>query len=66
MYLANGFIIFLGFVATDALGDWSLTATVPADPFLECLPITVQAFLLPASPPPFYQVTDGLGLVLGY
>ena len=64
--MVNGGLIFLGFIGTDVFGDWSLLVPVPADPALECAAATLQAIILPAVGPPFYQVTDGLGVVLGY
>jgi hypothetical protein len=67
LYLAQGNLFLLTFITTDAIGGWSLVAMVPGAPFLECLPVWVQGIIMPApaSWPPFYQVTDGLELILG-
>jgi hypothetical protein len=66
LYVDQGGMILLGFITTDGTGSWSLAATVPNDPNFNCLALTVQGVVFGAPGPPFYQVTDGLGLVLGY
>jgi hypothetical protein len=67
LYLNNGDLVMLGFLATDLTGTWTLTATVPSDPYLECFRslLILQAVVLPATGSPFYQVSEGLGLRLG-
>jgi hypothetical protein len=65
LYVVQGSMFLLSFIGTDGSGGWSLVANVPSLPFLECNAIAVQAAILPAGGVPFYQVTDGLGLVLG-
>ena len=60
-------MVLLTFIfTTDATGGFSLTATVPNDPGLECATIRVQAATFPAGGVPLYQATNGLELVLGY
>jgi hypothetical protein len=65
LYLDQGSMALLFFAGTDGSGNWSAPVTVPCDPSLECATFTVQAFLFPSSPPPFYQVTSGLSVTLG-
>jgi hypothetical protein len=65
LYLANGSMTTLFFIATDATGNWAASLTVPCDPNLACSSYHVQGFLFPNSPPPFYQVTSGLFVTLG-
>ena len=66
LYLSNGTLTLLTFLSTDAFGDFSLTANVPNAPELECATILVQAVVFPVGGVPLYQVTNGLGLLLGY
>jgi hypothetical protein len=66
LYLDQGSIVFLVFMVTDGTGTWSLTAPVPPDSYLHCAGVTLQGVVFPVGGVPSYQVTDGLGLVLGY
>jgi hypothetical protein len=66
LYLNQGGRFLLFFIGTDVLGNWQATLGVPCDPALECASFTVQGILFPTSPPPFYQVTSGLSVTLGF
>ncbi len=47
----------------DALGGWTLTGTIPNDPALACLQITMQAAVFAT---PGLETTNGLSLTFGY
>jgi Lamin Tail Domain/Putative metal-binding motif len=66
LYLDGASMTFLFFIGTDAGGNWQAPIIVPCDPALECGTFTVQGFLFPNAPPPFYQVTSGLSVTLGF
>lgn len=66
LYVANAQLTIFLFVLTDGTGSWSFTGTVPSDPVFECEHLYLQAFLLPPTLVPFYQVTSGLDVALGY
>jgi hypothetical protein len=63
IYLLQPGMNFLLPVGTDALGQWSLSATFPAyDPVLDCYGIDLQAFVIGAGG---IEFTNALRLVFG-
>jgi hypothetical protein len=66
LYLNQGNMAVLSFIVTDAMGNTFLAATVPNDPSLECAQLVAQAVIFPAGGVPAFQVSSGLGVVLGY
>lgn len=62
LYLQQGGMVLFLVFATDGLGGWSFSATIPNDPALNCFPVDAQAFVIGVNG---FAVTNGLHLVLG-